>query len=139
VASDPDDLDPGLLAAVRGVCTALPEVAEERAWVGLRWVVRRRTFAHLFAVDEDSSPAIRKVAEVLPLPATVVSFRSAGSELRALRGAGYPFAYAGWGRDAVAMALDDATDWEEVRELLTESYCLLAPKTLQALVDRPGT
>ena len=30
------------------------------------------------------------------------------------------------------------TDWAEVAELLTESYCVLAPKKLVALVDRPG-
>jgi hypothetical protein len=30
------------------------------------------------------------------------------------------------------MVLDDDTDWEEVRELVTESYCVLAPKKLVA-------
>jgi hypothetical protein len=37
------------------------------------------------------------------------------------------------------MVLDDHTDWEEVAELMTESYCVLAPKKLVALVDRPGS
>jgi hypothetical protein len=55
-----------------------------------------------------------------------------------LRSAGHPFFYAGWGRDVVGMVLDDSTDWTEVAELLTESYCVLAPKKLVALVDRPG-
>ena len=54
-----------------------------------------------------------------------------------LRNAGHPFFYAGWGRDVVGMVLEDATDWDEVAELLTESYCVLAPKKLVALVDRP--
>jgi hypothetical protein len=36
------------------------------------------------------------------------------------------------------MILDEATDWVEVAELLTESYCLLAPKKLTAQVDRPA-
>lgn len=31
-----------------------------------------------------------------------------------------------------------AACWGEIRELLTESYCLPAPKTLAALVSRPG-
>ena len=35
------------------------------------------------------------------------------------------------------MVLDDGTDWEEVRELVIESYCVLAPKKLIALIDRP--
>jgi hypothetical protein len=34
--------------------------------------------------------------------------------------------------------LDASVDWSEVTELLTESYCLLAPKALVGLVDRPG-
>jgi hypothetical protein len=122
---------------LRRICLALPEAAEERAWVGTRWVVRKRTFAHLIDIDEDSPPSLAKVREVAELPVTVVTFRSVGQELRALRSSGYPFFYAGWGRDVVAMALDDATDWDEVAELLTESYCVLAPQKLQTLVVRP--
>lgn len=38
----------------------------------------------------------------------------------------------------VGLRLDADTDWTEVAELLTESYCVLAPKKLVALVDRPG-
>lgn len=99
--------------------------------------MRKKTFAHVFDVDADSPPSIRKVEAVTGLPATVVSFRSAGQELAALRDAGYPFCYVGFGRDAMAVALDADTDWDEVRELITESYCLLAPQKLLALVDRP--
>jgi hypothetical protein len=29
-------------------------------------------------------------------------------------------------------------EWEEVAELLTESYCVMAPKKLVRLVDSPG-
>ena len=54
-----------------------------------------------------------------------------------LRAAGHPFFYAGWGRDVVGMVLDGDPDWDEVAELLTESYCVLAPKKLVALVARP--
>jgi hypothetical protein len=35
------------------------------------------------------------------------------------------------------MILDRAVDWDEIRELLTESYCALAPKGLRASVIRP--
>jgi hypothetical protein len=57
--------------------------------------------------------------------------------LDALVGAGYPFS-PGWGGGLVTMVLrdDGTTDWGEVKELLTESYCLLAPKKL---VARLGT
>ena len=122
---------------LRRICLALPDAYEERAWTGTRWAVRKKTFAHLFHVDEDSPPSIRKVETVTGLPADVVTFRSAGQELRALRDSGYPFCFVGYGRDAMAIALDGDTDWDEVRELLTESYCLLAPQKLVALVERP--
>ena len=32
------------------------------------------------------------------------------------------------------MVLTETTDWDELRELLTESYCILAPKKLVALL-----
>jgi hypothetical protein len=31
--------------------------------------------------------------------------------------------------------LDDETDWTEIRELVTDSYRILAPKRLSALLD----
>ena len=51
---------------------------------------------------------------------------------------GAPYFRAGWGRNVVGMLLDDDTDWDEVAELLTESYCLQAPVHLVEQVDRPA-
>ncbi len=125
-----------ILAALRSVCLGLPETYEEPAWVGTRWCVRRKTFAHVIAVDTGSSPSIAKIAHAIG-PGTVLVFRSSGPELVALRNSGPPFFHAGWGRDVIAMVLNRFTDWTEVAELITESYCVMAPKKLQALVDRP--
>jgi hypothetical protein len=36
------------------------------------------------------------------------------------------------------MVLDAGADWDEVAELVTESYCVLAPKRLVEAVDRPA-
>ncbi|MFN7151796.1 MAG: MmcQ/YjbR family DNA-binding protein, partial [Microthrixaceae bacterium] len=60
-------------------------------------------------------------------PSVVLAFRSTGEELEVLRHARPPFLVLGWGRDALGMVLDDGTDWDEVREVITESYCALAP------------
>ena len=125
-----------ILRAVRTICMALPDVYEEEAWVGTRWLVRRRTFAHVLTVEGASDSAHARAARP-DGPTTLVTFRAAGEDLAMLRNAGHPFFYAGWGRDVVGMVLEDATDWAEVAELLTESYCVLAPKKLVALVDRP--
>ena len=130
------DVPGEVLSQLRSVCLGLPETHEEPAWVGTRWCIRKRTFAHVFAVDAASPPSLARVADAIG-PGTVLVFRSAGPELAALRNAGPPFFYAGWGRDVIGMTLDEHTDWTEVAELLTESYCTMAPKKLQTLVDRP--
>jgi hypothetical protein len=66
-----------------------------------------------------------------------LTFRSHGEELETLRHVGHPFYVLGWGSDAMGMVFDQDTDWEEVREIVTESFCVMAPKKLVARVDRP--
>ncbi len=121
-----DDVPGDVEARVRELCLALPDAREESAWVGTRLKVRTRTFAHVLGIDDDRGHSV------------VLAFRSAGEELEVLRRAGDPYLVLGWGRDAVGIVLDDDTDWDEVRELVTESFCALAPKKLVALVDRPA-
>jgi hypothetical protein len=121
-----DDVPDDVERRVRALCLGLPDAYEERAWVGTRWKVRTRTFAQVLGVVTDDRD-----------PLVVLSFRSAGEELEVLRLAGHPFFVLGWGRDAMGMVLDAETDWDEVGELVTESFCVMAPKKLVALVDRP--
>jgi len=119
------DVSPGDVAELRSACLGLPEVEEQQAWAGTRWRIRRRTFAHVLSVDNAAGPV------------TVLTFRSSGPELDALTGAGHPFFRPDWGTNVVGMVLDADVDWAEVRELVAESYCILAPKKLVSLVDRP--
>ena len=84
---------------------------------------RTRTFSHVRTVDTATGPV------------TWVKFRSTGPELDALLAVGHPFSRGGFGTNMVSMILDADTDWNEVAELLTESYRLLAPKWLAALAD----
>jgi hypothetical protein len=121
-----DDVPPEVERRLRALCLELPDAYEERAWVGTRWRVRTRTFAHVLGLERNGAP-----------PAVVLAFRSAGEELEVLRQAGPPFFVLGWGRDALGMVLDDDTDWDEVREIVIESFCVMAPHKLVALVDRP--
>ncbi|HUQ40833.1 MAG TPA: MmcQ/YjbR family DNA-binding protein [Acidimicrobiales bacterium] len=119
------DPPPEVVDQLRVACAHLPEAYEEKAWAGARWRVRKRTFVQVLDAD---TPRGR---------VTVMTFRSSGPELEVLQHAGHPFFRAGWGANVVGMVLDDHTDWAEVAELLTESYCVLAPKKLAARVDRP--
>jgi len=121
------DVDLDILEQLRARCLALPDAWEEPAWTGRRFLVRKRNFAHVFAMCDADGAVV-----------TFMAFRSPDEERDALVRSGHPFFLLGWGRNVVGMVLDEATDWEEVRELVTESYCVLAPKKLVALVDRPG-
>ena len=120
-----DDVPDDVAARLREVCRELPDAYEERAWVGTRWRVRKRTFAHVLGIEDDEGANV------------VLTFRATGDELEMLRHAGPPFAILGWGRDAVGMVIDGDTDWDEVAELVTESFCVMAPKKLVARVERP--
>lgn len=131
------DAPPGLTARVRDVCLRLPETYEEQAWVGRRWRVRGKTFAHIVTVEKGWPPAYARVAGT-DGPVCLLMFRSSGPELDALRNTGHPFYAPVWRGDEVGLALDDEPDWQEVAELVTESYCAQAPKHLAAKVDRPG-
>jgi hypothetical protein len=129
-------MDGELLAGVRAIALALPDAYEEQAWVGTRWRVRGRTFAHLLTI-EDGRPEGHARAAGTAGPCRVLTFRSSGLELETLRRTGPPFFAAPWRGDEVGLRLDDGVDWAEVRELLTDSYCVLAPQRLAASVDRP--
>lgn len=120
------DVPPSIIRRVRAACARLPEAYEERAFTGVRWRIRTRTLAHVVTIDEE------------PSPVTVMWFHASPEEIDALVALGDPFS-PGWDRGLVTMVLreDGTTDWSEVKELLTESYCLLAPAKLAKLVDRP--
>ncbi len=120
---------------VRSVCLALPEAYEEPAWVGTRWRIRTKTFAHVVMIDAGWPPAY-VLAFGNEGPLTVLTFQSSGDELDALAHAGHPFSKPRWNPKVIGMVLEAATDWVEVAELVTESYCLLAPKKLSEQVRR---
>jgi hypothetical protein len=138
------DVPPGIVARLRAVCLGLPEAREEHAWVGTRWRIRTRTFAHVVAIDRGWPPAYARAAGAQGR-LVVMTFRASGPDLDALAHTGPPFFRPPWGPDVVGMVLgsgpapdrDTDVDWAEVAELLTESYCILAPQKLAAQVERP--
>ncbi|QCX28752.1 MmcQ/YjbR family DNA-binding protein [Nocardioides jishulii] len=113
---------PAYLQRIRAVLLALPEVHEEPAWVGVRWRVRGNTVAHVFGGEDQLFR---------------VTFRGEPDEVSAFQHLGDPYFRGGWGENVIGMTIDDSTDWDELAELLTDSYCLQAPPTLAALVERP--
>jgi YjbR len=120
------DVPAAVVAELRSVCLGLPETVEQQAWAGTQWRIRNRMFAHVLTVDFADGPA------------TVMTFRSSGPELDALRRTGPPFFRPAWGANLVGMVLDGDVNWVDVTDLVVESYCTLAPKKLVEQIDRPG-
>lgn len=112
------------VARLRALFTRLPECREEDAWVGLRWRVAgtTATVAHVFGGEDQLFR---------------ITFRAEPDEVMAFQHLGPPYFRAEWGGNVVGLVLDDDTDWEEVGELLTDSFCLQAPQRLVERVDRP--
>jgi len=71
---------------------------------------------------------------VFGLDHLVAEQEAAPEEIAALVAAGHPYFATGQG-NRIGIVLDDATDWDEVDELVRESYRLLAPKKLVALLE----
>ena len=105
------------------ILTRFPECVEEDAWVGVRWRVGAATVAHVFGGEDQRFRIV---------------FRAEPDEVMAFQHLGAPYFKADWGGNVVGLLLDDATDWDELAELLTDSYCVQAPLRLAEQVIRPG-
>ena len=126
--------DGAVVARLAKIALALPETYEEDAWTGVRWRIRSKTFAHVMVGQEGYESSFRDITGIAE-PTTLLTFRAAGDELLALVHAGLPFYRPPWSPTIVGMVLDDATDWEEVGELVTESYRFCAPQKLVRALD----
>jgi YjbR len=113
---------------VTAVCVRLPEVTVriDESRIGQRstahsFDIRRRSFCLLVATQASNGK---------PVPLLVL--RADPDDREALLSIGHPFFAPRAGPDRIGVLLTDNTDWEEIRELVTESYRILAPKKLTA-------
>jgi hypothetical protein len=113
-------------AAVRQICVALPETTAHSDGWGQNYVVRRRSFCLYLAPD---SPANNRVP--------ILVLRSTDDDREMYLAMGRPFFEIPKNDKRIGFVLGDRTDWDEVRELVTDSYCMIAPKKLIALLDLP--
>ena len=112
------------VARLRAIFARLPECREEDAWTGVRWRVgSAATVAHVFGGEDQLFR---------------VTFRAEAEEVMAFQHLGAPYFKGDWGGNMVGMLIGADTDWTELSELLTDSYCLQAPRRLVEQVDRPG-
>ena len=134
VRTDRLEPDAEVVARLGRTALALPETYEEDAWTGIRWRIRAKTFAHVMVAQADFESSFRDVTGVAD-PTTILTFRATGDELLALVHAGMPFYKPPWSPTIVGMVIDEVTDWDEVADLVKESYRVSAPKTLARLLD----
>jgi len=118
------------LVRLTKVCLALPESSRELAGRHARFHVRDKTFA--WYLDDHHGDGIVSVSCKMAL--------DENREVAALDPARFYLpaymAHRGW----IALRLDAGKiDWNEVAEIVADSYRLVAPKRLAALVSRRGS
>jgi len=130
-ADAPIEIPEDIFERVSTLCLALPEVTvrvdESRTTTrstAHSFDIRRRSFCLLVAREGPTGK-----------PISLLVLRTDPDEREVLLSIGHPFFAARAGRDRIAVLLTDDTEWEEIRELVTESYRVLAPKKLTALLD----
>ena len=101
---------------------ALPRCVQEPAWTGTRWRVGSATVAHVFGGEDQ---VFR------------ITFRGEPDEVAAFEHMGHPYFAMRWADNGLGLVVDESTDWTEIAELLTDSYCIQAPAHLAERVPRP--
>jgi hypothetical protein len=128
----PVEVPEDIVGRLRALCLALPEVTvrvdhslTRSRSTALSFDIRRRSFCLLVAIESSTGKSV-------PL----LVMRADPDEREALLSIGHPFFVPRrTGRDRIGVWLTEDTDWGEIRELVTDSYRVLAPKKLTALLE----
>jgi YjbR protein len=128
----PVEIPEDIFERVSTRCRALPEVtvridqsSSPTRSTAYSFDIRRSSFCLLVARRG-------RAGEAVPL----LIVRTDPDEREALLSSGHPFFTSRAARrDRIGVLLTPETDWEEIRELVTESYRALAPKKLTALLE----
>jgi len=116
------------LDGLRAISLALPETAEKMAW---GTVPTFRVRDKIFAQYEVNHHGDGRVALWCKAPHGMQEMLVSANAERFFVP---PYVgHHGW----VGVRLDVAIDWDEVADLVTESYRMTAPKRLAALLDQP--
>ncbi|MDH3706082.1 MAG: MmcQ/YjbR family DNA-binding protein [Acidimicrobiia bacterium] len=111
-----------LTQRLREICLALPDATEQETWGHPTFRVRKKIFVGC-GVDDDGR--------------FTTSMKAAPGEQEVLLAEGHPFFFPkyvgskGW----IGVELGDDTDWDEIAELVEDSYRAIAPKTLTKKLD----
>jgi hypothetical protein len=125
------EIPKGIFERVSALCLALPEVTVRVDASRIRarstahsFDIRRRSFCLLIALEGANGKTVPQLV-----------LRTDPGDREALLSVGHPFYDSRGGHDRIRVLLAEDTDWDEIDELVTESYRILAPKKLSALLD----
>jgi predicted DNA-binding protein (MmcQ/YjbR family) len=113
----------GVITRFRKLCLALPEAYEEETWGEATFRVRKKIFA--MAADHDGGET--------------VCMKALREDQEALLAHGSPFFFPRYVGPKGWIGVDLSTaglDWDEVAELVRESFRLVAPKKLSAVIPQ---
>jgi YjbR len=116
---------------VSALCLALPEVTV-RVDPSL---IRARSTAHSFEIRRRSFCLLIALESPTGEPVPLLVLRADPDERDELLSIGHPFFAPRGGRGRIGVRITADTDWEEIRELVTDSYRTLAPQKLTARLD----
>ncbi len=113
------------MSKLRKICMALPLANEETAWVGTRWCIRGKNFAHVIMIMDGHPPNYAKAANTIG-PQCILTFRSDIAEYDASVFQADPYFKPVWFRTIAGLKLDNKTNWSAVQLHIEASYRLLA-------------
>lgn len=126
-AADPSTMAKQALTRASSIAERLPGVEVTTNALGCYFAVRRKNFAQICTIVGPSGSAI-----------TMVVVRPAADEREAFLSIGHPYLSRGPHDDRngrIAVVIESTTDWDEIAELMIDSYRRSAPKKLVAILD----
>lgn len=107
---------------LRRICLAYPAASERETWGHPNFRVKEKMFVIVGRTDDGQ---------------TTVTMKAPPGEQELLLATGHPFfmpPYVG-SKGWIGVHLDGETDWDEIAELIDDSYRTVAPKSLATRVD----
>ncbi len=124
----PQQVPHTIITKLRKICMALPRAYEEAAWVGTRWCISKKNFAHVIMIKDGQPPNYAQAANSLG-PICILTFRSDIADYDTSIFQSEPYFKPVWFRNIAGIKLDRDTNWTKIKDHVEASYRLLAPKT----------
>lgn len=118
-------MDP-VITKIRRICLSLPQSEERETWGHPTFRVRNKIFATCGAVEDPGGQEVH-----------VMTMKAAPGEQESLLAEGHPFFYPSYvgGKGWIGVHITAATSWDEIAELVEDSFRQIAPKRVIAELD----